>query len=255
MKNLITMMLTMAVLLFCVACDDKDNDKTQAPDEAVCAPACGDNQECKCAEVEGKNECKCEDKAPAATEVCNPECGEGKVCKCGEPAEDGKVECACEDAPAEECRCDNGDVCPEGGKDACPAVETKEPDENGCYLICKEGFTCKCEEIEGKNTCKCVVAEEPEPQAACDPACNEDKECKCVENACECVPKEESKPEDPKCDPACAENQECACADDKCECKDKNAEEPKACDPACADNQECKDGACVDKPTEEKPEE
>lgn len=64
----------------------------------------------------------------------------------------------------------------------------------------------------------------------CDPACTEDKECKCAEDKCECVEVTSA----PTCDPACnTETEDCVCAEGKCECKAKEpAPEECFCDDA-----------------------
>lgn len=149
MKKLLTILFAISALIF-VACEDKDDkDATN------------------------------EDKTPAV-EVCDPACNaDAETCVCKD-TDAGDHVCACEAKATEECKCDDGSACPEGGKDACPKHE----------------------------------------DAKCDPACAEDKECKCEANKCECVDKAHA----PKCDPACnAETEDCVCAEDKCECKAKEA--------------------------------
>ena len=64
--------------------------------------------------------------------TCDPACEENQECKCAYNA------CKCEDKVVEECKCEDGSACPEGGKDAC----TKEP---MCDQTCSENQECKCE--------------------------------------------------------------------------------------------------------------
>ena len=176
MKKLLTILFAISALIF-VACEDKD-DKDATPD----------------------------DKTPAV-EVCNPACNaDTETCVCKD-ADAGDHVCACEAKATEECKCDDGSACPEGGKDACPKHE----------------------------------------DAKCDPACAEDKECKCEADKCECVDKAPA----PKCDPACnADTEDCLCEADKCECKPRNVEECKCDDgTACPDNDKAK---CAAAPVEDK---
>jgi hypothetical protein len=59
-----------------------------------------------------------EDKTPAV-EVCNQACNaDTETCVCKD-ADAGNHVCACEAKATEECKCDDGSDCPEGGKDAC----------------------------------------------------------------------------------------------------------------------------------------
>ena len=157
--------------------------------------------------------------------------------------------------PVEECKCDDGTACPDGGKEACAKpAPTCDPACNA------ETEDCLCE----ADKCECRAKDAP---AACDPACEDGKtKCECTNDACACVPVNpptnecdgknvgdecaegktcqaegeglacKDKPADPpaqKCDPACDEaTQDCVCDADKCECKTKDAAAPTQPDPA-----------------------
>ena len=96
--------------------------------------------------------------------------------------------------PAEECKCDDGTACPEAGKEACVKPEADK----------------------------------------CNPACPEGKECKCVEDACDCADV------NPVCDSACKEDEDCIMGDSgKPECRAKDTK-PEAC--KCDDGTDCPDG-------------
>lgn len=173
MKKLLTILFAISALIF-VACEDKD-DKDATPD----------------------------DKTPAV-EACDPACNaDTETCVCKD-TDAGDHVCACEAKATEECKCDDGSTCPEGGKDACPKHE----------------------------------------DAKCDPACAEDKECKCEADKCECVDKAPAQ----KCEPACnADTEDCLCEADKCECKPRNVEECKCDDgTACPDNDKANCAAPVE---------
>lgn len=176
MKKLLTILFAISALIF-VACEDKDDkDATN------------------------------EDKTPAV-EVCDPACNaDAETCVCKD-TDAGDHVCACEAKATEECKCNDGSACPEGGKDACPKHE----------------------------------------DAKCDPACAEDKECKCEADKCECVDKAHA----PKCEPACnPDTEDCLCEADKCECKPRNVEECKCDDgSACPGNDKAK---CAAAPVEDK---
>lgn len=173
MKKLLTILFAISALIF-VACEDKDDtpeDKTSAVE--VCNPACN-----------------------ADTETC--------ICK---DTDAGDHVCACEAKATEECKCDDGSACPEGGKDACPKHE----------------------------------------DAKCDPACDETiQDCVCVEDKCECKPRnvEECKCDDGT---TCPDNDKAKCAatpvEDKCAGKAENDEcdANKTCQKGEGDKLECKD--------------
>lgn len=113
--------------------------------------------------------------------------------------------------------CDNDNDKKDG--DANPPVEE-------CF--CDEAKTVACPD-GGKDAC--------EKPAVCDPACADDRECKCEAGKCECV----EKSTEPVCDPVCKEDEECkAVVDGKTECKPK--EVACVCDPACKTDEDCVKG-------------
>jgi len=132
--------------------------------------ACGENKVCD----EGLH---CVDVAPANEPECNLICKEGMTCKCVD--NDGKADCKCVVSVPDECKCDNGDPCPEGGKDAC-VTEEKPAEEAKCEPACEgENMECKCE----ADKCECVEKNAEESE------CNEEKPCadenkECKENKC-----------------------------------------------------------------------
>ena len=114
MKKLLTILFAISALIF-VACEDKD-DKDATPD----------------------------DKTPAV-EVCNPACNaDTETCVCKD-TDAGDHVCACEAKATEECKCDDGSACPDGGKDACPKHEDAkcagkaENDECDVNKTCQKG--------------------------------------------------------------------------------------------------------------------
>lgn len=126
--------------------------------------------------------------------------------------------------------------------------DTNPPVED-CF--CDEAKTVACPD-GGKDAC--------EKPAVCDPACADDKECKCEAGKCECVDKVEPAC---TCDPACdAEKQDCAKSDDgKCGCVDKAPVEEKPAEEckcednsACPDNDKAKCAKPVDDPCKDKAE-
>lgn len=143
--------------------------------------------------------------------------------------------------PAEECKCDDGTTCPEAGKDACVKPETDK-----CNPACPEGKECKCVE----DACDCADVNPPAP--VCDPACDEaTQDCVCAEDKCECKTKD-TPVEDCFCDDAktvkCPAGGKDACPDPSAPedaCKDKSENdacgENKTCQKADGDKLECKD--------------
>lgn len=185
MKKLLTILFAISALIF-VACEDKDDKDATT-----------------------------EDKTPVV-EVCNPACNaDTETCVCKD-TDAGNHVCACEAKATEECKCDDGSACPEGGKDACPKHE----------------------------------------DAKCDPECNADTEdCLCEADKCECKPRnvEECKCEDGT---ACPDNDKAKCAatpvEDKCAGKAENDEcdTNKTCQKGEGDKLECKDKPADSTPAE-----
>lgn len=207
MKNLLTFLFVMFTLIF-AACENEGNDgavpeEPTEPVVGVCEPACNSDTE----------DCVCKD------------------------TEDGETACTCEVKPVEECKCDDGTTCPEGGKEACP----KHEEPAVCEPACVEGKECRCE----ADKCECVDKVAPAP--TCEPACNPDTdECVCEADKCECKPRtvEECKCEDGT---PCPEGDKAKCVaapvEDKCAGKSEGDEcdTNKTCQKGEADKLECKD--------------
>jgi hypothetical protein len=148
--------------------------------------------------------------------------------------------------PVEDCFCDEAKTV------ACPDGGKDACEKPAvCDPACIDDKECKCE--AGK--CECV--DKAEPACTCDPTCDAEKQdcTKGDDGKCGCVDKVPA--EEKKCDPVCdAEKQDCVCEADKCECKDKAPAPVAQCDPACKDAEECvvgDDGKAACKAKEEKP--
>ena len=177
------------------SCDDNDNDKKK--ETSTCNPA-------TCEMVEHATEMGCDDADQCIVKTC---ADTFKV------AEDTKSCVA--DEPA--CTCDDGTSCPDGDKDKC-TVNTEE-------CKCDGGSTCP---ESGKDACAKTADK-------CDPKCPEGKECKCVEDACNCADVALI------CDPVCKEDEDCIKGEDgksECRAKDNN---PEAC--KCDDGTDCPEGS------------
>lgn len=184
----------------------------------------------------------CEDKDSNNTTeeaTCTPACVEGTECKCADN------ECKCEMIIVEECKCEDGTACPEGGKDACETHKPKTCDpacnEETQDCLCDEE-KCECRDKDVKPECKCEdgtdcpegdaakcavpVVEDPCKDKTAGDECAENKVCTAAEDGkLACMDKAEEKPE-PKCADDCnLETHDCVCEADKCECKEKAAEE------------------------------
>jgi hypothetical protein len=155
------------------------------------------------------------------------------------------------------------------------ATEMACNDADQCVVkVCAESFKV----AEDAKSCEAET-----PVCACDPTCEDGKtKCECVNDACTCVPVNQTANEcdgksagdecaegktcqdengtltckdkpvpNPMCEPACnTDTEECVCEADKCECKPRTVEECK-----CEDDTACPEGdkaKCVATPVEDK---
>lgn len=139
------------------------------------------------------------------------------------------------DMPTCEVACDEATEACVCKDDKC-ACEKKEAPAPTCEPACEDDSECKCTD----SKCACEKKEVSAP--TCAQECTDGNECKCVDSECACVPKT---PEQPKCgEMKCTEDEECVCSVNECKCEKKTDKPELKCEPAC--NNETEECACVD---------